>query len=156
MERKAESGDTTAVHKLIEYWGRQHISVSPVELKELRQKAKQGDKNALEMVNHFDKCIHEIDKWIYLGAEKGCPDCAYKAAINCLTAFQDSINIKENKKKYRKYMEIVVSSGYKEDEELVGSSPWDEEYKSKYMSQSEDWWNSDSIYTKEDFLQRNN
>lgn len=136
LEIRAEKGDTEAVLQLVDYYG--HLELCNRETKE---RAAQGDKNAQELVKKSNEIDEAYEKWQYKAAENGDAESAYMVAIFRQIAFTGNIMVKKNKREYRKFMEIAITGGY--------NGHGIDEYKKYYQNQSEEWWDSDSIKTKE-------
>ena len=143
LETLAEKGDVEAALKLMHYYGQLELCN-----RETREKAAQGDKDAQEMVNRSNKIEEEYDKWQYKAAENGDAESAFNVADKCNLNFKSGIKVKENKKEYRKFMEKAIAGGYKESD-YGGDLSNIDYYKKYYQGQSEEWWDSDSIETKE-------
>jgi len=144
LETRAEKGDVKAAITLRDYYN-DLIQFSPVEMKELKEKAAQGDKDAQEKIADYNKW----EKMVRIVAENGDSESAFLIAVDCYGAFTNGVNVKENKSDYRKFIEIAIAGGYKEKESVDGGISHIDEYKKYYQNQSEEWWNSDSIKTKE-------
>lgn len=152
LESRAEKGDKDAAIELYEYLGNSSTnSYSLAQEEELREKAKSGDKEAQEKYAPIEKGRKQFEKATKLAAEAGHAQAAFFAALDCYYKFNDRINIKENKKSYKKYMEIAIKAGYKDinDDDPItdtdGCQGDIDTYKKHYQNKSEEWWNSDSI-----------
>ena len=153
LETQAEKGDINAAVKLKNYY--ESFLISGVELKELKEKVAQGDKSALKKIEDFRKYEKDYNRAFLLAAENGDSESAFWEGIECYWDFTDNINVKENKKKYRKFMEIAIKGGYKESYDYNdGGMSHIDEYKKYYQNQSEEWWDSDSIKTKEQLSEK--
>lgn len=144
LEIRAEKGDTEAALHLMHYYGNLELCN-----RETRERAAQGDKSAQEMVKRSNEIEDAYDKWQYKAAENGNAESAYRVAIDRYYNFTNNIKVKENKREYRKFMEIAITGGYQEEDHNDGGMSNIDEYKKYYQNQSDEWWNSDSIKTKE-------
>lgn len=145
LETRAENGDVEAAIKLKDYYGSMPLNLSLVDYKELKEIAAHGDMDAKKKVKEYERINDSYDKYLALAADNGDPESAISIALDCQSSFLGGIDVKENKMKYRKYMEIAIASGKKVD----GKETFIDDYKSLYQNQSEEWWESDSIKTKE-------
>ena len=155
LETKAEKGDVEAAVTLKNYYGHKELLLSVVEYKELKAKAEQGDVDALKKITDYEAHLKAYNRAIILAADDGDLESAFELANDYYFDLQDSVNVIENKKNFRKYMEIVIANaeGYKENknqpDELTSEiKDMTDRYKQYYQNQSDEWWNSDSIKTK--------
>lgn len=139
LEIRAEKGDTEAALQLVDYYG--HLELCNRETKE---KAAQGDKDAQELVKKSNEIEEAYVKWLYKAAENGDAESAYEVAMDRHMEFTSNIMVKKNKREYRKFMEMAITGGYQ-----PSAGGFMDEYKKYYQNQSEEWWDSDSIKTKE-------
>lgn len=155
LESRAEKGDLEAALALLNYYNEIKL-YSSIEYGEIEEKAKQGDKDAQEKIANYKKRL----KVLRMAADLGDPESALYEANFCLFDFYDSINVKENKKNYRKYMEIVVASVDENTPYIIKGKKDNIDIRSEidryniYKNQSKEWWNSDSIDTKEELSRK--
>lgn len=153
LEIQAEKGDVEAAIKLRDYYDNMPIGMSHKEYCELKEKAEHGDVDAQRKIEGYEKKDKDYKRALILAAENGDLESAYVAAIVCSFDFAKGINIIENKKNYRKFMEITIAKGYKEKKDGFGIGNI-AEYKHYYQNQSDEWWDSDSIKTKEQLSEK--
>ena len=154
LETQAEKGDLEAAIKLRDYYNNIPSGISELEYYELKEKAEQGDIDAQKKRAVHEKHRNDLKRSLFLAADNGDLESAYLATICCYLDFKSGINIKENKRNYRKYMEIAIAGGYKEKKDDFGMMGNIAEYKHSYQKQSDEWWNSDSIKTKEQLSEK--
>ena len=145
LETQAENGDLEAAIKLRDYYNNNVPPISESEYIELKEKAEHGDVDAQKKTTIVEKYRNNFKRSLFLAADNGDLESAYMAALCCELDFKKGINVKENKRNYRKYMEIAIVGGYKDDTDIKLIR----DYKKLYQNQSDEWWNSDSIKTKE-------
>ena len=104
--------------------------LSEQELRNLEIRSEKGDTEAaLQLVDyygHLELCNRETKE----RAAQGDKDAQEL--------------VKKNKREYRKFMEMAITGGYQ-----PSAGGFMDEYKKYYQNQSEEWWDSDSIKTKE-------
>ena len=148
LESRAEKGDSAAANTLFNYIINEPCPIPLGQVKELRNKALKGDKDAEEKVEEYNNFCEKIIKWGVLAANHGNLKAAYFAAEEI---FRYDPFLKKYNEEYRECMDLLM-----ENENDPAISEWKstvkemiEEYQD-YKTQSEALWQSDSIGIKKE------